>query len=83
MHPHFFFFQASGVLLLASGFWIWAKLHKYLELDRDLGQALPLFISGLGGFVVLLASVACGCTVRGTAPKIYIVRDGSFATFGS
>ena len=56
------------------GLWIGLKLHKYLELDRDMIQALPYLFSGLGVFILILSSAACGCSIKGTAPKIYIVR---------
>lgn len=49
------------------------KLHKYLELDREISSAIPILISGLGLFILLLSTVACQCSVKGNAPKLYIV----------
>ena len=65
--------QATGAVFLLAGLWIALKLHKYLELDSDVSSGLPLFFSGLGLFVLVLASAACQCAVKGAAPKLYVV----------
>ncbi len=66
-------FWASGLALLAVSAWIALKLHRYLELDTEIASGLPVFFGGLGIAIVLLASLACQCSLKGNAPKIYIV----------
>ena len=67
--------QATGAVFLLAGLWIalFKPLHKYLELDSDVSSGLPLFFSGLGLFVLVIASAACQCAVKGAAPKLYVV----------
>ncbi len=71
--------QATGAVLLIVGLWIALKLHKYLEVDSDVASALPLLFSGLGLFVLVLASAACQCAVNGAAPKLYIVSIRTYS----
>ena len=70
--------QGSGLVLLSIGVWIAVKLHRYLELDEDISSALPLLFVGLGLFILILATLACGCAVKGNAPKLYIVSWDQF-----
>ena len=72
--------QATGAVFLLAGVWIALKLHKYLELDSDVSSGLPLFFSGLGLFVLALASAACQCAVKGAAPKLYVVSNANYTT---
>lgn len=74
-------FWATGLVLLLIGLWISVKLHKYLELDREISSAIPILISGLGLFILLLSTVACQCSVKGNAPKLYIYSTLLFVIF--
>jgi hypothetical protein len=74
-----FLFQATGAVFLIVGLWIALKLHKYLELDSDVSSAIPLFFSGLGLSVLVVASAACQCAVKGAAPKLYIVSHSKMS----
>ena len=74
--------KATGAVFLLAGLWIALALHKYLELDGDVSSGLPLFFCGLGIFVLVIASAACQCAVKGAAPKLYVVSEENRPEFG-
>ena len=65
--------KATGAVFLLVGLGMALSLHKFLVLDGDVSSGLPLFFCGFGIFVLVVASFACHCAVKGAAPKLYVV----------
>ncbi len=69
------------------GAWVRFKLHRYLSLDpagpdstgaplvsnRLASSVVPALLTAIGALVLALATAACNCAVKGSAPKLYIV----------
>jgi tetraspanin-7 len=71
-----FIFWISGVAILAIGVWMKLELYMYMELTDLYYSHAPWVLIGIGGGIILIASLGCCCTVKGKPALLYV-----YATF--
>lgn len=64
--------------MLCAGIWMRIKLREYEDISGEGGGAALLGLAFLGALVVLAATLACCCTVRGHPALLYLVSINTY-----
>ncbi|KAF4530160.1 hypothetical protein B566_EDAN001417 [Ephemera danica] len=69
-------------LLMVFNVVFWMSLARYLELSAEFSRLAPWLLLGCGGLIVIVASLACCCTMRGQPVMLYIYGSFLLVMFG-
>ena len=61
--------------VLALGIWMKVELYLYMELTDVYYSEAPYVLIGVGAGIIIIGSLGCCCTVKGTPFLLYVVRD--------
>lgn len=65
-------FWVTGVIILAIGVWVEVELYKYMEMSTAFSHATSYVLIITGFVIILIASLACCCTIKGQTKMLYV-----------